>query len=62
MTIGQNLLQSFVAFNVNAWNYFVYYMVNNFYIIILIACAVLTIVLGLKDVIDVNVTEEQNIL
>lgn len=62
MTIGQNLIQSFLTFNVNAFNYFVYYLTNNLYIIILIACAIATIMLGLKDVVDVNVAEEQAIL
>lgn len=62
MTIGENLIQSFLAFNMNAFSYFIYYLTNNLYIIILIACTIATIMLGLKDVVDVNVAEEQNIL
>lgn len=58
----ENLLMSFKAFNVNGFNYLLYNLINNMYLILLIICAILTVVLSLKMHIDETAPDEQNVL
>lgn len=57
-----NLIDSFRVFNINAFNYLLYDLKNNFYLILLIICAVLTVMLNLKAHIDETAPDEQNVL
>lgn len=57
-----NLINSFRVFNINAFNYLLYDLKNNLYLILLIICAVLTVMLNLKTHIDETTPDEQNIL
>lgn len=57
-----NLINSFRGFNINAFNYLLYDLKNNLYLILLIICAVLTVMLNLKTHIDETAPDEQNIL
>lgn len=56
------MFQSFLAFNQNALNNFIYLCTTNFWFLFLLVAVVGTIVLSLKDQIDNSVREEQNIL
>lgn len=57
-----NIIDSFRVFNINAFNYLVYDFKNNLYLILLILCAVLTVMLSLKMHVDETAPDEQNIL
>lgn len=57
-----NLINSFRVFNINAFYYLLYDLKNNLYLILLIICAVLTVMLNLKTHIDETAPDEQNIL
>lgn len=57
-----NLIDSFRVFNINAFNYLLYNLKNNLYLILLIICAVLTVMLNLKAHIDETAPDEQNVL
>lgn len=57
-----SLLNSFRVFNINAFNYLLYDFKNNIYLILLIVCAILTVILSLKSHIDETAPDEQNIL
>ncbi len=59
--MGQ-LFASFIAFNINGFNYMVYQATSNFYVLIMIACAVASAVVNLREVMEEYVVEEQNIL
>jgi hypothetical protein len=56
------LIDSFRVFNINAFNYLLYDLKNNLYLILLIICAVLTVMLNLKAHIDETAPDEQNVL
>lgn len=58
----QQLINSFLAFNVNAWENLVYVFQSNLWLIIIAFSAVVMTVLSLKEEIEDVVTEEQNIL
>lgn len=58
----QQLIESFFAFNVNAWENLVYVFQSNLWLIIIAFSAVVMTVLSLKEEIEDVVTEEQNIL
>ena len=58
----QQLIESFFAFNVNAWENLVYVFQSNLWLIIIAFSAVVKTVLSLKEEIEDVVTEEQNIL
>lgn len=60
MTTHQ-LIASFIAFNRNAVNNFIYTFSSNTWFLIIIACAVAFVVLNLRDALEDYVTEEQNI-
>ena len=53
---------SFVAFNINAANNFLYMLTSNFCFFFLLVGVIGTIVLQMKEEIDLSVNEEQNIL
>ena len=53
---------SFVAFNVNAANNFMYMLTSNFWFIFLLIAVVGTVILQLKDQVDHAVRKEQNII
>ncbi|ADU23754.1 hypothetical protein Rumal_3291 (plasmid) [Ruminococcus albus 7 = DSM 20455] len=53
-----DIIHSFIAFNVNAFNHLVYLLSQNISIIIILIAAVLTAVLSLKDVV-VKSTRDQ---
>ena len=53
---------SFVAFNVNAANNFMYMLTSNFWFIFLLIAVVGTVILQLKDQVDHEVRKEQNII
>ena len=57
-----NLIDSFRVFNINAFNYLLYDLKNNLSLILLIICAVLTVMLNLKAHIDETAPDEQNVL
>ncbi len=57
-----NLIDSFRVFNINAFNYLLCDLKNNLYLILLIICAVLTVMLNLKAHIDETAPDEQNVL
>lgn len=56
------MLDSFVAFNVNAVSHFIYLLTDNLFLLLLIASVAGTIILNLKDEIDNSVREEQNVI
>lgn len=58
----QQILDSFYAFNVNAWMNIVYVFRSNFWLVLIAASAIATIVLSLKEEVESVVTEEQNII
>lgn len=61
MTYHQ-ILQSFLAFNVNAFNNLLYITKTNLWIILTIVGATAIIVMNVKEEIEDYVTEEQNII
>ena len=56
------ILDSFVAFNVNAVNNFMYMLTSNLSFFLIIGGVIGTIVLQLKEEVDTTVREEQNII
>ncbi len=56
------MLDSFIAFHINAVSNFVYMVTSNLWLLLLIVGVVGTIALNLKEEIDVSVREEQNII
>ena len=57
-----DMLDSFVAFHINAVSNFAYMVTSNLWLLLLIVGVVGTISLNLKEEIDVAVREEQNII
>lgn len=57
----EQLIQSFIAFNRNAVNNFIYTFSSNTWFIIITICAVAFVALNLRDALEDYVTEEQNI-
>lgn len=56
------MLDSFLAFNVNAVSHFIYLLTDNLFLLLLIASVIGTILLKLKDEIDSSIREEQNVI
>lgn len=56
------ILQSFYAFNINAFNNLIYITKTNLWIILTIIGAVAIIVMNVSEEIEDYVTEEQNII
>lgn len=56
------ILNSFVAFNVNAVNNFIYMLTSNLSFFLIVGGVIGTIVLQLKEEVDISVREEQNII
>mgnify|MGYP006867971614 CR=1 FL=1 len=61
MTYAQ-ILQSFMAFNVNAFNNMIYVTKTNLWIILTIVGAIAIVAMNIKEEIEDYVTEEQNII
>lgn len=59
---NQQIINSFFAFNVNAWENLIYVFQSNLWLIIIAFSAVVMTILSLKEEIEDVVTEEQNIL
>lgn len=57
----EQLIQSFIAFNKNAINNFIYTFSSNTWFIIITICAVAFVALNLRSALEEYVTEEQNI-
>ena len=55
-------MDSFVAFNINAVNNFIYMLTSNLWFFLIIIGVVGTIILQLKEEVDTAVREEQNII
>lgn len=55
-------MNSFIAFNINAVNNFIYILTSNLWFFLIIIGVVGTIALQLKEEIDDSVREEQNII
>lgn len=58
----QQILQSFLAFNINAFNNLIYIMETNLWIILTMFGAIAIIIMNVKEEIEDYVTEEQNII
>ena len=58
----QQILQSFLAFNINAFNTLIYIMETNLWIILTMFGAIAIIIMNVKEEIEDYVTEEQNII
>lgn len=56
------MLESFLAFNVNGINYFIYMITSNFWLFLILIGMAGTIILQLKEEVDTAVREEQNII
>lgn len=56
------MLNSFIAFHVNAVSNFIYMITSNLWFLLLLIGVTGTIILNLKEEIDVAVREEQNII
>lgn len=56
------MLRSFIAFNINAANNFLYMLTSNFWFIFLLIGVIGTIILLMKEEIDTAVRDEQNII
>lgn len=54
--------EAFLAFHQNAWNYFIYAVIHNWWFILLAAGGIISIVLYFKEEMDVTVSEEQQVL
>lgn len=61
MTYHQ-ILQSFIAFNINAFNNLLYITETNLWIILTIIGAIAIVVMNVREEIEDYVTEEQNII
>lgn len=55
-------MNSFIAFNINAVNNFIYILTSNLWFFLIIIGVIGTIALQLKEEIDDSVREEQNII
>ena len=53
---------TFLIFHQNAWSYLAYAVIHNWWFLLLAAGAIVSIVLYLKEEMDVTVTEEQQVL
>lgn len=58
----QQIIESFIAFNINAFNNLLYIVETNLWIILSIVGAVAIVIMNLKEEIEDYVTEEQNII
>lgn len=58
----QQILQSFLAFNINAFNNLIYIMETNLWIILTMIGTIAIIIMNVKEKIEDYVTEEQNII
>lgn len=55
-------MSDFITFNVNALSYFAYLLITNIWYLFLVIGTIGTILLNLKEEIDISVREEQNII
>lgn len=58
----KELLDAFSAFHVNGASYFLYALKNNWWLLLLAVGAIGSIIMSLREEIEVTVTEEQQIL
>ena len=58
----QQILVSFLAFNINAFNNLLYIIQSNLWIVLSIIGATAIIVMNVREEIEDYVTEEQNII
>ena len=56
------LFRSFLAFNINGINYFIYMLTSNFWLFLIVIGMAGTIALLLKEEVDTSIREEQNII
>lgn len=56
------MLASFLAFNINALNNFIYLLTSNLWSFLMIIALAGTVILRLKEEIDMSVREEQNVI
>lgn len=56
------MLDSFLAFNINGTNYFIYMLTSNFWLFLIVIGMAGTIALLLKEEVDTSIREEQNII
>lgn len=56
------MLTSFIAFNVNAVNYFIYLITSDLSLFLVIIACIGTIILKVKNEVDVSNYEEQSII
>ena len=56
------MLKSFIAFNINAGNHFIYMITSNLWFMLLLIGVIGTKILLLKEEVDVAVRNEQNII
>lgn len=57
-----SLWQAFISFHHNAWCYLVYAVMHNWWFILLAVGTLVSIILYLKEEMDVTVSEEQQVL
>lgn len=62
MEIINQLGQSFAAFNRNAMTSLIYIMTQNFWIVLIAAAAIVTMIMMMKDELDYTVNEVHNII
>ncbi len=58
----KNIIDAFIAFHVNGINNLLYVIGNNLWFLLIGACAIVTVIVFLKEEIQVTVHEEQQIL
>lgn len=58
----KTLWETFLTFHQNAWSYLIYSVMHNWWFILLAAGAIISIVLFLKEELDVTISEEQQVL
>lgn len=58
----QQILESFLAFNINTFNNLLYIIQSNLWIVLSIIGATAIIVMNVREEIEDYVTEEQNII
>ncbi len=58
----RELWETFLIFHQNAWSYLIYAVIHNWWFILLAAGAIVSIVLFLKEEMDVTINEEQQAL
>ena len=56
------LIQSFEAFNINAFNHMAYVFETNLWLILTVVGALTIVILSIREEVDDIVDEEQNIL